>query len=214
MWKTDIASDMQKALTSNQDMFSKAATLEKLAFEQPTIKTVSDQDQKTEIELDLEQSTSQTKEAASMVEAKGADCAECGGTYVKDKGKGQPCACKCGGIAKCAVNAKKGLCSCHSDPPKPWADLPGMHSAKATSNVIETLLKVSEDLDNLGFDKLAAVAIVIASKVSEAKAKKKSTKKDSKKSTEKSKKSDKKMTEKEKAQAAKKKDSKKSTEKK
>lgn len=91
---------------------------------------------------------------------------------------------KTAGCKECVcVSSKKGecKCDCHDD---------SSHSKEASRNLVleslNSLLKVSEDLDNAGFEKIAALSIVLADKlVSEAKAKK-SDKKSKEKSKSKS----------------------------
>lgn len=150
-----IAAEMDKALNSeeNQKLFSSSSMLEKLAF-----KKVSEQDQVTDIEKELDASL--TKTAA---------------------GKCKHCEC---------AESKKGdcKCDCHEDS--------SSKSSKASNPVLDAfnaLLKISDDLDTAGFDKLAAASLLLADKlVSEAKAKssKKSDKKSDKKEDKKSKKMD------------------------
>jgi hypothetical protein len=135
-----IAAEMDKALNSeeNQKLFSSSSMLEKLAF-----KKVSEQDQVTEVEMELDPSLKKTASEK---------CCECGSSK-KDE-------CKC---------------NCHESSSKKASD-PVLDSFNA-------LLKVSNDLDDAGFEKIAAASLLLADKlISEAKSKssKKSDKKEDK----------------------------------
>lgn len=141
-----LAAEMDKVLNSeeNKQMFSSSSMLEKLAF-----KKVSEEEQVTEVEMELDPSLRKT-----------ADCHHC----------------------ECKSDKKDGCkCDCHE----------ASDSSKSARNLVldsfDSLLKISEDLDTAGFDKLAAASILLADRLfSEAKAKssKKSDKKSDKKSKE------------------------------
>src|SRR5258708_35024445 len=116
----DWAREMDKALTENLMM-------EKIASEQSAIKTVSDQEKPTEIELEMDTS----------VKTAAVECTVCKGFYTKDKGSDKACTCVCKTAAECANG-----CECHSAPAKPTVkkeDFPLPYS-KASENVVQTLL--------------------------------------------------------------------------
>lgn len=192
-----IATEMDRILRDN----ASNAAIEKVATEMP-IKRVSD-DRPSEIEKELEDSvanaTKSLDKTAQHKTSESKDCGPCKGYYVKDKTAGA-CACDCKSMGDC-----KNGCACHSSPPKPAMDW-----AKVKAEVINTLLKASEELDSLGFSKYATLAVVMAAKVSK---KTKTTKKDSKKDKEAPKSKSKKTVEKAKSKKSDKakKDSKKSS---
>ena len=187
-----IAVEMDRILRDN----ASNAAIEKVAAEMP-IKKVSD-DQPSEIEKELETAVSEATKPLDKTASDQKDCGPCKGYYVKDKTAGA-CTCDCKSVGEC-----KNGCSCHSSPPKPSVDW-----AKVKAEVINTLLKASEELDSLGLSKYATLAVVMAAKVS----KKTKTKKDSKKDKEAPKSKSKKTTEKAKSKKSDKakKDSKKSS---
>lgn len=195
-----IATEMDRILRDN----ASNAAIEKVATEMP-IKRVSDE-QPSEVEKELEDSvanaTKSLDKTAQHKTSESKDCGPCKGYYVKDKTAGA-CACDCKSMGEC-----KNGCACHSSPPKPAMDW----KKSTSSDVVNTLLKASEELDSLGFSKYATLAVVMAAKVS-----KKKTTKDSKKDKEMAKSKSKKTTEKAKSKksdkAPAKKDSKKSSKK-
>jgi hypothetical protein len=127
-----IAAEMDKVLNSdeNKEMFSNSSMLEKLAF-----KKVSEQDQVSEVEMELDSSLKKT-----------AGCCECG------EDKKHECDCHC-----------------HKDAEKEEKKASVRNPAREAFNA---LLKVSEDLESAGFERLAAASILLADKlITEAKAK-------------------------------------------
>lgn len=146
-----LAVEMDKALnsTENKELFSNSSMLEKLAF-----KKVSEQDQISEVEMELDPSLKKT-----------AGHAEC---------------------CKCEEEKEAGCdCVCHHKHDKKEA------TRNPAREAFDALLKVSEDLEAAGFERLAAASIMLADKlIAEAKAK---SSKKSEKGSEKSKGSGKKM---------------------
>jgi hypothetical protein len=175
--ESSILAEMDKNLTDNKELFSTSAAIEKLAF-----KRVSDAEEKTEIEQLFEDTVLEpikvvakapiktaadpNYKPASPVAAK-ADCKVCKGFFIRDAG-GPQCACTCKTPMECKSNPG---CTCHTHPAKPaTADFSKLKSA----SIISALVKISNELDNNGFDKLAAVTLLLADKiVAEAKAKNK-----------------------------------------
>lgn len=150
-----IAAEMNQIMSSNEnkEMFSTSSMLEKLAF-----RKVSEQDQVSEVEAELESSLTKT-----------ASCCECG-----------------------EHKEHKCECVCHKDTEKEDKKA-SYNPARAAFNA---LLKVSEDLESAGFERLAAASIMLADKlITEAKAKssKKSDKKEKSKESDKSKSKSKKL---------------------
>jgi hypothetical protein len=188
--ETDIFADMEKNLISNKELFSKSDAIEKLAF-----KRVSEEEKTTEIEQLFADSVLEPIKVVAAdpnykpehpVAAK-AECKACKGFFVRDAG-GPQCACTCKSPMECKNNAN---CSCHTHPAKQVVDF-----KFSSDNAVQTLVSLSNDLDDNGFDKLAAATLLLADKiVAEAKAKTKSkskSKKDEKsKSKSKSKKDEK-----------------------
>ena len=163
-----LASEMDKALNSdeNKSMFSSSSMLEKLAF-----KKVSEQDTDTEVEVEM-------NKVAQAVD-------NCSAHGCKEEKDGQ-CKCNC----KSAEDCKKG-CACHPQlmPTGGENQKPGGFDWAKGASIVSVLSKVSEVLDNNGFEKLAAAAIILADRfIVEAKAKKDSKKSSGKKSSEKPKK--------------------------
>jgi hypothetical protein len=185
--ETDILVDMEKNLISNKEMFSKSDAIEKLAF-----KRVSEEEKTTEVEqlfadsvLEPIKVVAQATPAATAIEgaapagAHKAECKACKGFFVRDAG-GPQCACPCKTPMECKNNAN---CTCHTHPAKQVVDF----KFSATS-AVKTLVSLSNDLDDNGFDKLAAATLLLADKiVAEAKAKTKSKSKSKSKKDEKSK---------------------------
>lgn len=153
-----LAADMDKVLNSNEnkDMFSNSSMLEKLAF-----RKVSEQEEVSEIEVELDSSLKKT-----------AGCCECG------EEKHHECKCECHDKKEEKKEEKKASVR---------------NPAREAFNA---LLKVSEDLESAGFERLAAASILLADKlIVEAKAKssKKTDKSEKSKGSEKSKSKGKKM---------------------
>jgi hypothetical protein len=198
-----LAAEMDKVLNSdeNKELFSTSSMLEKLAF-----KRVSEQDSTTEVEAELDAVLSKT-----------ADCKHCECKNTKhDK-----CKCDCHDkneaddkddkIETFPAPSGKGV----NAPYVPGTTPPVKDTKKANlvRDAFHTLLVISEVLDDAGFEKIAAMSIMLADKlIVEAKAKKSDKKSKEDKSKSKSKKMDvaermKKMRD---AQKGKKKDDKKS----
>jgi hypothetical protein len=148
-----LASEMEKNLNSdeNKGLFSSASLIEKLAF-----RKVSDEDQPSEIELELE---------ASLNKSAGCHGCSC------DEKKDESCKCDCHNDANDAKDSKK------SD-----EETSTQSKSSGLRDAFNALLKISETLDEYGFERLAAASAILADKlVIEAKAKSKKSK-DSKKS--------------------------------
>ena len=195
----EIAAGMEKVLNSdeNKQLFSQSSMLEKLAF-----KRVADEDKPTEIEVEVQKTMDDSLNKEAQLTGHTDKCTKCAGKYFMDKHPNAACNCACASPEECANG-----CTCHSSPaimepnamlPAPSPEPSGWGKASSVTDVVQNLLKVSDALDTLGFDKLAAATILLTDKlIVEAKAKKdsKSAKKDSKKD-EKSSKSKSKMSQK------------------
>lgn len=181
----EIAAGMDKVLNSeeNKQLFSHSSMMEKLAF-----KRVADEDKPTEIEVEVQKTMDNDLNKEAQVSPNSAKCAKCAGKYFMDKHPDAACNCSCASAEEC----ERG-CACHSSPaieepsqimPAPAPGPSGWGKSSSVTTVVQDLLKVSDALDTLGFDKLAAATILLTDKlIVEAKAKKdsKSAKKDSKK---------------------------------
>jgi hypothetical protein len=169
-----LAVEMDKALNSeeNKQMFSTSSMLEKLAF-----KKVSEEDAETEVEKELVKSFSKT-----------ASCKHCECKNTKhDK-----CNCDCHDtnnadapddkIDTFPAPSGKGI----NAPYVPGTTPPVKETKKSSNSVrdaFHSLLKISEVLDDAGYEKISAMSILLADKlIVEAKAK--SSKKSDKKSKE------------------------------
>lgn len=155
---------MDKVLNSeeNKQLFSTSSMIEKLAF-----KKVSEEDELSEIEKELMLKNASSNES----------CVKC---YAKKPASTGPCKCACKGPNDCA---KGCACGC-----KGGAYEKEMQPKAAFNTVLNKILVISEELDTLGFEKLAAASIMLADKlVSEAKAKKSDKKSKEEKSKSKSK---------------------------
>lgn len=164
-----IASEMDRVLNSeeNKEMFSASSMLEKLAF-----KKVSEEDAVSEVEQELN-SQGLRKEAQATPFFANSVCKKCNKAKPESTGA---CKCACASAADCAKGCPCGCKGGEYDPakPSPWKESSVQHS-------LQQLLIVSEDLDNLGFSKLAAMSLIVANKlVVEAKAKKSDKKKSDK----------------------------------
>jgi hypothetical protein len=72
-------------------------------------------------------------------------------------------------------------CDCHKETKKEHKHEKNVHEKTTASYMVDALLKISADLDEEGFDKLAAASLILADRiVVEAKAKKEKTKSKSK----------------------------------
>lgn len=163
-----IASEMDKVLNSeeNKEMFSASSMLEKLAF-----KKVSEEDAVSEVEQELN-SQGLRKEAQAPFFADNV-CKKCHKAKPESTGA---CKCVCASADDCAKGCPCGCKGGEYDPakPSPW-------KGSSVQDSLQQLLIVSEDLDNLGFSKLAAMSLIVANKlVVEAKAKKSDKKSDKK----------------------------------
>ena len=159
-----IAAEMSRVLNSeeNKQMFNSSSMLEKLAF-----KKVSDPDEVTEVEKELAKSLHKEASATSS-------CIRC---YEQKPDSTGVCKCECRGPADCAKGCP---CKCGGG-----AYAKSLKSSADVKSAVNQLLAISSQLDDMGFEKLAATSILMADRlVSEAKAKKsdKKTSKESEKS--------------------------------
>ncbi len=169
-----LAAEMDRVLNSeeNKQLFSTSSMIEKLAF-----KKVSEEDAETEIEKELESQFSKTASCKNC---------ECKNT------KHDKCHCDCHDsneaddkIETFPDPSNKGVNSPYVPGTQPPVkDTKDTKKASPVRDAFHSLLKISEVLDNAGFEKEAAAAILLADQIIvEAKAKK-SEKSKSKKSKE------------------------------
>jgi len=209
-----LAADMDKVLNSdeNKDMFSNSSMLEKLAF-----KKVSEQEEVSEVEVALGLSLKKTAGCCECGEEKHHECkCEC---HDKKEASTLNSMIINGAKVKCinnnggakdkltvgksyeVIDEKKAQYSIKDDTGEvnDWTKHRFEKEASVRNPAREAfnaLLKVSEDLESAGFERLAAASILLADKlITEAKAKssKKSDKSEKSKGSEKSKSKGKKM---------------------
>lgn len=176
--------DMSNIIAANMDailknpeytsMFSSSAVLEKLAF-----KRVADEEVPTEVEIEFSNELSQ-EPLESQASSPRADCVACGKTrqgWTEAMG-----VCKCGSDGCSPMGGCKEGCSCGCKAKKAGVSMDDV----LVKSAVDSLLKVSSDLEDAGFERLSAYALVLTNElVAEAKAKK--DKKDDKKAKEKQK---------------------------
>ncbi len=153
----DIASSMDSILKDpeHQSMFSSSAILEKLAF-----KRVADEDQPTEIEVELSAELMGTE----PLEATAAKAKKC------------VCGKKIGGICKCAKTCKDGVCktdcACECKTKKAGVEMSDM----LIKSAFDSLMSASSDLEEAGFEHLSANALILMNHLIVEAKKKKMTK--------------------------------------
>lgn len=185
-----LAANMQEVMSDKnyKDIFSTSATLEKLAF-----KKVSEENQKTEVEQEIEK---------SLEVVASTDCDGCKKVAVAGK-----CSCECKSKEECS----KG-CPCKCSVTEKVAS--AQTEETFIKNAYTNLIAASENFEAAGMDKLSALSLMLLDKlIVEAKAKKdkkdkKPAKKDDKNSKSDKKSKDSKTSEKNKKSEKDKKDSK------